>query len=152
MATKIKLAEVVDGLESQSFDHKVFINRETGQLTHVLIEFLMKAEDGESINKMIDWQREMMLEARDIIENEKKYINLEIYEVNDYNMMEKFCLEIKDPTVNRDFLHAIKGKGAFRRFRNLLDEMDLADNWYHYRDVTYKQIAKRICTREDLIY
>lgn len=59
--------------------------------------------------------------------------------VNDYNIMENFCLEIKDPIVSRNFLHAINNKGAFRRFRNLLNEkMELTEHWYSYRDETYK--------------
>lgn len=72
--------------------------------------------------------------------------------MNTYRIMEKFCLEIKNPTVSRKFLQAIKGKGAFGRFRNLLDEMDVTDHWYTYRDKTFEQIAKSICEKEGLIY
>lgn len=152
MATKVKLTEIVDGLMSQSMELKVFINRETGEVVHMLFEFLMIAEDGESIDETFDWQQEMMLEAHDIIENDQNYINLEIYAVHDYSIMEKFCMDIEDPTVSNDFLHVIKGKGAFSRFRDLLHEMDITEHWYQYRDEAYEQIAKKICDREHLIY
>lgn len=30
--------------------------------------------------------------------------------------------------------------------------MGLTGHWYNYRDEVYKQTAKKICEREDLIY
>ena len=42
---------------------------------------------------------------------------------------------------------AIRGKGAFRRFKDRLYDFDLQEKWYKYRDDCYEQIARDWCER-----
>ena len=40
---------------------------------------------------------------------------------------------------------AIKGKGAFRRFKDSIIRVDIEDNWYKYREEAIKQVAIYWC-------
>nr|WP_311775183.1 UPF0158 family protein [Alkalihalobacillus sp. TS-13] len=40
---------------------------------------------------------------------------------------------------------SIRGKGAFRRFKNKIVELNIEDQWYSYRNEMFKQIAIRWC-------
>lgn len=42
---------------------------------------------------------------------------------------------------------AIRGKGAFRRFKDRLYDFDLQEKWYKYMDDCYEQIARGWCER-----
>lgn len=153
MTVQVKLTDIVDGMESQSFDNCVFINQDTGKIVFILHEFLSKAEDGESGHHMIEWQQEMMLLAHEIIEHEDLYIQLPgEYEINEYDMMEKFCFTVADPEKEKILFRAIQGKGAFRRFKDLIVILDLTENWYNYRDAAYIQVAKDFCKRHGFSY
>jgi hypothetical protein len=55
--------------------------------------------------------------------------------------MEKFCLSVKDREISDPLHHALKGRGAFRRFEEGIQQLGVADEWYQYRDEAIKQIA-----------
>src|SRR5690625_5137070 len=153
MKPKVKLADIVDGMEAISYDNRVLINSESGEIVFILGEFLSKAEDEKPFDHMPEWQQEMMKLAHEIINHEDRYIALpEEYEVNDYEIMESFCYTVTDPNKEDALLISIRGRGAFRRFKDLIYELGLAGDWYDYRDEAYKQIAKEFCEDHDIRY
>ena len=44
--------------------------------------------------------------------------------------MEDFCLKIIDQQKQNNLLNAIKGKGAFRRFKDKINDFELETEWY----------------------
>ncbi len=55
-------------------------------------------------------------------------------------MMESFAYDRDERLVN-----AIKGSGAFRRFKDMAEEIGLIDDWYEFRDNCYRERAKEWC-------
>ncbi|MEH7302773.1 UPF0158 family protein [Neobacillus drentensis] len=47
-------------------------------------------------------------------------------------------------------LRAIKGKGAFRRFKDNIIDLGLEDQWYSYRSKCYKEIAIEWCRENNI--
>ena len=45
---------------------------------------------------------------------------------------------------------AICGKGAFRRFKNLIHENHIQDDWYRFLNQEYRNIAIRWCRKYDV--
>lgn len=152
MKVQVSLADVVEGIESQSFDNRVFIHRTSGEIIYMLGEFLTKAENEKPYDHMNEWQQEMMELAYDMIENEDQYLALPEYEIDEYRMMEKFCYTVTDSKKENALLDAIQGRGAFRRFKDLIYTLGLAEDWYDYRDEAYKQIARRFCEKHHFSY
>jgi len=67
------------------------------------------------------------------------------YDLNEYQIMEEFVLSLKDRRASELLYTSIKGKGAFRRFKDTLHRLQLADEWYVYRDAELRQIAIDWC-------
>jgi hypothetical protein len=55
--------------------------------------------------------------------------------------MERFCHTVENTAVQDALLNAIQGSGAFRYFKDTIHRLDLADDWYRYRQLALEQIA-----------
>jgi len=66
-------------------------------------------------------------------------------------MMEGFCF-IQVDRRQTELLNAIKRKGAYRRFKDKVFDLDLKDAWYTFRDESYQQIAIDFCKQHGLEY
>ena len=69
------------------------------------------------------------------------------YDMNEYRMMEEFIYDLPAGRAQNALDAAIRGKGAFRRFKDRLYDFDLQEKWYKYRDDCYEQIARDWCER-----
>lgn len=77
--------------------------------------------------------------------------NPELFEdINEYRIMEEFIYELPAGK-NQDVLAgAIQGRGAFRRFKDKLYDLNLEKQWYQYRDEAYDKIARQWCERHKI--
>ena len=66
--------------------------------------------------------------------------------------MERFCLSVEDEERSDALLDAIKGKGAFRRFKDKVHAFGIADNWYEFRDDALKRLAVDWCEANGISY
>ena len=62
--------------------------------------------------------------------------------------MERFCLSREDD----DLCDAIRGRGAFRRFKDRVQAYGIAEDWYRYRDAALREIAVAWCEAHGLQY
>ena len=66
--------------------------------------------------------------------------------------MERFCLSVEDQAISDELYYAIKGRGAFRRFKDRIHRYGLAEAWYQYLDEALEKIAKRWCEEHQIDY
>ncbi len=72
-------------------------------------------------------------------------------ERNDYGIMEDFVASL--PASERDRLsQAMRGKGAFRRFKDAVVDLGLVQDWYDWRDAAYRKIAIEWCEGNEVGY
>lgn len=64
------------------------------------------------------------------------------FEIHDWAIMESFCGTVEDPEHRAELLGAIRGPGAFRIFRHIVNTVGIEKEWYRFRDETYEKIAK----------
>ena len=153
MSVSVKLSEIIDAVESQSDEGSAYLNRMTGEIVIFMEEELNAAEDDEPIDDYPEWQQEAIEKAREFLDNEEDYLGLPSkYDVHEYEIMEKFCLSIKDSEKSNALYNSIKGSGAFRRFREGIGRFELEDEWYRYRDESIKQIAIDWCEENNITY
>lgn len=67
------------------------------------------------------------------------------YEINEYHIIQNYVDEISVRSIRTEFVEAIRGKGAFRRFKNCLIRFDLLQAWYDYQAKAYREIAIEWC-------
>lgn len=152
LKVQVRLADIIDALECISMDNRTFVDLKTSEVVYVMNEYIDKADEGETYDSMAKWEQEMMTLALQIVDHEYDYIEIDSQYVDEYNMMERFCYTITDTTQQAELLYALRGKGAFRRFKDLVYQFDLADNWYDYPDRRYEDCAKGFCHRHNLKY
>jgi hypothetical protein len=155
------VAQEIDALNS---DIRGYLNRRTGELFTVPAEWFDDAEfdvwddldeqseDGgeladeadaepqgkhESGDHQPDWERDLAAKIREI-ENSEDWIDLPVREsYENYKVMERFCTECCEGDVQVELLRAISGRGAFRRFKDLIDRYGIAQQWY---DLKYREL------------
>ena len=152
MKNSVRLKEVVEVYDMISFENQVFIDRENGEIVNIFSEYLRKAENEEPYDRMRDWEQEAMKQAYDIIESEGRFIELSKYDIDEYRIMEKFCYTVADPFKEEALFNAINGRGAFRRFKDLIYKLEVAEDWYDYKYEAYKQVAREFCEMHHISY
>ena len=76
MATRVKLTDVIDGLETQSDESSSYLNKKTGEVVLISDEELNAAEDDEPIEDFPDWQQDLVRIAKEIIAATGDYLPL----------------------------------------------------------------------------
>ena len=74
------------------------------------------------------------------------------YDINEYAIMERFAESVEDTRSSELLQVALNGKGAFRRFKDTLQIIGLADAWYAFRHEAFVEIARDWCIQNDLPY
>ena len=79
------------------------------------------------------------------------YILPTSYDIYEYDIMEAF-VRIQSGTLYEKLAHAIQGRGAFRRFKDIVYDLGIDQQWYDYQANAYKRIAARWCDENDINY
>ena len=117
MNIQVKLQAIIEEMEIQFEESRTFLNIKTGEIIVVTSDDLT-AEDEESIDHLPDWEQEDRKVANDVVENFENYKELPTkYELNEYEMMEDFCLTVSDQRKQDILLSLLKGKGVLGGLR-----------------------------------
>jgi hypothetical protein len=151
-ALRVKLSDIVEGLEFQSDECFSYLNTATGEVVSVTNEELRAAEEDEPLEDFPDWQHEAIRMAKDILETDH-YLSLpDRFEIHEYSIMERFCLSVDDEDIRDDLCNAIRGRGAFRYFQDRIRAYGIAEAWYRYRDAALREIAVGWCEEHGIPY
>ncbi|MBS4193231.1 hypothetical protein KHA94_24375 [Bacillus sp. FJAT-49705] len=150
---KVKLEHILEGMEMQSEESNSYLNLETGEIVIVSHEAILMAEDGEEYDHLPDWQQEEVKLAYAIVDSFDNYTSLPTsFDIHEYDMMERFCYSLPDHKKQDILLDSIRGKGAFRRFKDNVNRLGIAEQWYEYRDHCFKEIAREFCQSNNIAF
>lgn len=154
MSIKVKLSEIIEGMDSQSDERLSYLNKETGELASIPDYEFRIAESGDPLEEYSEWQHDLIKIAKEILEDkENKFVSLPSrFDIDEYMMMEKFALSVKDDYVSNYLYAAIKGKKAFRKFKDGVLRFGMEKSWYKYRESEFKEIAIRWCEENKINY
>lgn len=114
---KIKLSEIIDAMQMQSEMMFHYLNKKTGEIIPISEEEMNAAGNSELLDNAPEWQENCIKTAKKIRETDD-YISLPSqFDIHEYDIMEKFCLSIKDQKISDDLSSAIKDRGAFQQFK-----------------------------------
>jgi hypothetical protein len=152
MPLPVQLQAVVHEMEAASDDWKAYINRETGELTSFSRDVLRSADGEEPPWKLADWEEEQVEACRRVL-GDRDCVRLPgEREIHEYSIMEGFCLSLDDERTCERLLDAIRGRGAFRRFKDTVHRQGMADAWYAYRNAALKRIAAEFLEAEGIAW
>ena len=129
----VKLADVIDAID--------FVDMETEYYYDTKKEKVIMVFDG-----MVDGEKnpELLEEIQDgVVED---YIPLpDQYDIDEYHIIEDFIYELPKGNAQDILERAIQGRGAFRRFKDLVYDLNLEDAWYDYQEKAHEKIARQWC-------
>ena len=152
MPVPVKLADILEGLEFQSDERFAYLHTTTGDVVCITEEELRAAENNEPLEDFPDWQHDAIRSAKDIVDTDHYLPLPDRFEIHEYSIMERFCLSLDDADLRDDLCQALRGRGAFRRFKDRVQAYGIAEDWYRYRDAALREIAIAWCEAHDIPY
>jgi hypothetical protein len=64
------------------------------------------------------------------------------FDFHEYRQMERFIQTVHDSATAEQLWRAIKGKGAFRYFKDTASRLGLLKQWYQHRDDAMKKFVR----------
>lgn len=137
---KVDINEIAFIMEtSDEFDSITLFDTETGETVNIPRELMsaLESDDEEALRDLPDWEKELIETAESIISNESgRYVDIPrkpSFEA--YNHMVEFTNTVKNRPLREKLNIALDGKGAFRRFKNVLsDYPDEEKRWFAFKD------------------
>ena len=73
MAIRVKLDDIIEGLECQSEESHSYLDKRTGKVILISDEELCAAENDEPIEDFPDWQHDLIKIAKEILQETDDY-------------------------------------------------------------------------------
>ncbi|MGU7929932.1 UPF0158 family protein [Streptococcus suis] len=125
--------DVVDALQMLSQGDRYYYNSYLDELVYLSVE-------------------ETGLESREGLEEEieedvtGRFVRLPTYyDFNPYAFMERYVYHLPEGDLSDRLSRAIRGRGAFRRFKNELERCDRLEEWYAFETQCYKELVLEWC-------
>lgn len=117
---------------------------ETGEIVDIPSEVMSAVESGDEkeIGSLPEWEKDLIEAAEKVLSDDSmRYVEIPrkpSYEA--YNLMVEFADSIKDRHLREKLYIALDGKGAFRRFKNvLLGCPEEEKRWFAFKDRRLRQ-------------
>ncbi|MHB8844404.1 MAG: UPF0158 family protein [Nitrospirota bacterium] len=134
----VDLSELVFEMElGDSMERRGYLDTETGEIIDMPDDIMRAVEDGETGSVLVDWDEELAETAEKILGDEKnRFLPIPKRESREgYEVMVSFSGTVEDRQLREKLDIALDGKGAFRRFRSVLDQRpDELERWYKFKD------------------
>jgi hypothetical protein len=143
---KVKIDDIIDAVDFDSDMSVSFLNTKTKKVCMFTDEELRAAASDIGLSDSVEWYCEAVARAKHYLEHPDDYLSLpEKYDFNEYRIIEKFIARVVIPRQSEMLFQSIQGKGAFRRFKVLLDKFTLIDEWYKYRGQKLRDFVEFWC-------
>jgi hypothetical protein len=153
MTVPVKLEEVIDCLQTQSEETHYYLDTQSGEILLFSNDQLraVENEEDDDLSPYPESDPPVIVRARQLFDAPGQFIELpDKWEINKYAIMEEFCLAIVDTDISAQMFYAIKGKGAFGRFRDKLHRYHLENQWYRFQHDALKRIALEWCQDNEI--
>jgi len=138
-----------------AFDHSEgitsYLDLETGAVLHITDDTLFAPEDTSLDDD--DWQQEAVSEARQIQDGlGTRYLEVpQVDSFTGYNDMVEFIADVEDEHLRELLDVAVRGKGAFRRFKDVLyDYPEARQRWFQFKDEQMRWRVERWLAAQDI--
>lgn len=141
MAPTVSLHGVVEELEALTDESTAYLNRETGELYSIRDEEASLVEDDVDPDDMPEWLGDELPKIREVLESED-WLSLPTgFDIHEWAIMDAFARSIDDAELRDELLIAIRGRGAFRSFKDAVHRRGIHEDWYCHRTATFGRIA-----------
>ena len=102
-------------------DSQYYLDTETGETLAIPEEIIRALDEGESCEALPAWELELVEPAKEILRDSPRYVEVPVrYGGDAYRLMVDFTRGVKSNTIRSKLESAFHGRGAFRRFKDVL--------------------------------
>ena len=140
-----KLSELMEALEFDSDEHVTRVDLQNGGVVMVDQSLFSAVEeaDEDALGDLPDWQKAQVEIARAIVaDSGERFLDApDKFDFHEYRHLERFIGTVASAEAAEQLRQAIKGKGAFRYFKDTASRLGLLEQWYRYRDAVLKEFV-----------
>jgi hypothetical protein len=142
----VKLSELIDCLEMESEERVEYVDLQEGRVVSVE-DWILRALEEEDEDVLADvpgWQKAEVEDARAIAKDTgERFVGApDKFDFHEYRHMERFIQTVENKEEAEQLWRVIKGKGAFRYFKDTAARLGLLVRWYAYRSEAMKEHAE----------
>ncbi len=152
MKAIVSVRDVVNEMEALNHENKAFLNKRTGELITLSLEELSQAEDEVNVSDLPPWQQEIIKQSAEVIDSDDHVQLPSAFDIHEYRIMEDFCDAVEDERMRDKLLSSISGRGAFRRFKEMIYALGMEDDWYRFREEAFEKIAVNWLEKNGIAY
>ena len=143
---KVDVEDISMIMENQDrFGNGYYLDTEIGETIAIPGELMNALEEGESCEGLPAWELELLPKAKEIFEGSERYQEIPTRPSHEgYNLMVQFAEGVADERIQRELSIALDGRGAFRRFKNVLrDYPEVEKEWFKFKAERDKEEVRR---------
>lgn len=153
---KVYLKDVIESIELENELLNHFYNKKTGVIIY-REDFSTSAYSAADINRIDEfeeWEKELILNLQDLKENPEDYIQLpQKNEGDELKMMIDFCNSFSDISLENNLdKDSSDEKVKLQQVKKIIQDKELINEWYDYRDDTEREIAIKWCNDNNIEY
>ena len=141
MTVTVSLRRVVDELDALIDESAAYLNRETGELYSVRDEEAGMVDDGVDPDGLPEWLSDEMPKIREVLESEDWLPLPTRFDIHEWAIMDGFARSVDDPDLRDELMTAIRGRGAFRCFKDAVYRRGIHEDWYRHKDAWLGRIV-----------
>ena len=146
----VDLAQLTDELDGLFEETSVYVNRKTGEIVSVMDSELGAVEEDEE-GFAPEGGEAVLAVLRSIVESKDWVAMPDKFEIHEWQIMSDFARE-RSGRVGDELERAIRGRGAFRMFRDVIDRHGMDEEWFRFKRMAVERIAIRALEAEEIPY
>ena len=132
----VKLSDIIDAITMADQYSEYFLDKETSSIEWVN-DMAMTETEQQAVYDRLDAHGFYRLPTQ--------------YEIRDYDIMGEFADTLSGAARER-LAGALCGRGAFRRFKDTMHHMGIAEQWYAFQEEAYRCKAVEWCEENGIEY
>lgn len=152
MRPAVKIDDLTDSLAMVSPESTAWLDRDTGRVW-IIENKVMAVAEGDSIDEeeLSDWHEDELAAARALLSESGRGIKLPTaFDFHEYRHMERFIGTLPESSAADQLWRAIKGRGAFRHFKDTAHRLGVLDAWYAYRNEALRRFMLDWASAHDI--
>ena len=141
MAAKVSLKLVVEELDALTDETSAYLNRVTGELYALGDVEAGLIEDGVDVSELPEWLADEVPKIREVLDSAEWLALPTRFDIHEWAIMDGFAHSLADSDVRDELLTAVRGKGAFRWFKDAVHRHGIQQDWYDHRAAALGRIA-----------
>jgi len=140
----VNIAEIAELMDTTFDETECYLDLQTGKTELIPAELLGMDDEEDELSSLPDWEKDSLAVVKEIEAETGRYVPIPEPDSREaYDDMVRFADTVTDPELRKSLDIALDGRGAFRRFRNVLDNHDSEQQrWFAFKERAMSERAR----------